>query len=473
VRGLLLLSAVALCTAATAAAAPAPSQLASQQNYTQAERPMRAIHFIVIHVTEGSFLGTVSWLRDPRAHASANFVVDRNGHVQELVPLHDVAWHSGNWAVNLQSIGIENVGFTDDPTGFPTAEYRAAARLAAVVARRALMPIDRQHIIGHYQVPDPNDPAQGGGIDNHTDPGKYWRWGYFMNLVERFAYPQRWWREHHVGLNIQSSTVYGGQVVAGRVPWRTKVGGPVERVEFLVDGRVKWVDHVAPYAFAGGGLWNTTTLRNGKHRLELRAYGTTSWTRRTFTLRVRNERFTLQQVAFKPNQQVSGVVPVRAIFTGKPALVRLVVDGKVVSHDTAVPYLFQWDTRKAKDGPHRITLVGNAPDGREVRSTVVVVVNNAAVAPQLVADSLVDGQTVAGVQHWLVQTGGKIDHVEFSVDDVVRGTSATAPYAWDWDTAQETPGQHMLLVRAIGADGAVAQQQLTVTVAPTAPPAAG
>ena len=99
--------------------------------------------------------------------------------------------------------------------------------------------------------------------------------------------------------------------------------------------------------------------------------------------------------------------------------------------------------------------------------------NNAAVAAQLVADSLVDGQTVAGAQHWLVQTGGKIDHVEFSVDDVVRGTSATAPYAWDWDTTQETAGPHTLLVRAIGADGTAAQQQLTVTVAPAGPPPAG
>jgi N-acetyl-anhydromuramyl-L-alanine amidase AmpD len=465
VRGLVLLSTLALCCAATAAAAPAPGDLASQQNYTVAERPIGAIHFIVIHVTEGGFLGTVSWLRDPRAHASANFVVARDGHVQELVPLHDIAWHAGNWAVNRQSIGIENVGYTADPAGFTTAEYRAAARLAAVVARRSLMPIDRQHIIGHYQVPDPNDPTQGGGIDEHTDPGPYWKWGYFMNLVERFAYPQKWWRAHHVGLNIESSTVYGGQVVAGRVPWRTKVGGHIKRVEFLVDGRVKWIDHVAPFSFAGGRRWNTTTLRNGRHRLELRAYGTKSWTRRRFTLRVRNAPFTLQQAAFKPRQQVSGVLPVRALFTGRPATVRLVLDGKTIAHDTRAPYLLRWDTRRTKDGPHTVALVGRAADGRVVRSSVVVVVNNAAVAATITADSLVDGQTVADLQHWLVQTGGKIDHVEFSVDGVVRASVAAAPYAYDWDTTQETPGPHTLLVRAIGVDGTVAQQQLTVTVA--------
>ena len=285
-----------------------------------------------------------------------------------------------------------------------------------------------------------------------------------MNLVRRFAYPQKWWREHHVGLDIQSSTVYGGQVIAGRVPWRAKVGGPVRRVEFLVDGHVRWIDHVAPFAFMGGRLWNTTAMRNGKHVLELRAYGTKSWTRRTFTIRIKNEPFTLAQVAFKPKQQVSGVLPVRAIFTGTPARVRLLLDGREIDHDTSAPYLFHWDTRRTKDGPHTIALVGRAPDGRVVRSSVTVVVNNAAVAPKIVADSLVDGQAVAGTQHWLVQTSGKIDHVEFSVDGVVRGTAAAAPYAWDWDTTQETPGTHQLTVRAVGTDGTSAQQQLTVTV---------
>jgi N-acetyl-anhydromuramyl-L-alanine amidase AmpD len=464
-RRFAFVSLVALTVVCAASAAPAPSQLAAETNYTQATRPMRSIRFIVIHVSEGSFLGTVNWLRDPRAHASANFVVDRSGKVQELVPLHDVAWHAGNWAVNLRSIGIENVGFTDDPAGFTPSEYRASARIAAVVARRALIPIDRQHVIGHYQVPDPNDPLQGGGIDRHTDPGKYWKWGYFMQLVQRFAYPQKWWKAHHVGLDIQSSTVYGGQVVAGKVPWRTKVGGPVKKVAFLVDGRVKWIDHLAPFAFAGGKALNTTVLHNGKHTFELRAYGSKSWTRRAFTIRVRNEPFTLAQVAFKPKQKVAGVLPVRAIFTGTPARVALLLDGREIDHDTSAPYLFHWNTTRVHDGTHTVTLVGHAPDGRVVRSAVRVVVNNAAVMPKIVASSIAEGQTVAGVQHVLVQTSGQVAQVEFSVDGALRGTGGAAPYAWDWDTTAETPGSHTLLVRAVGKDGTSAQQLVTVTVA--------
>jgi N-acetyl-anhydromuramyl-L-alanine amidase AmpD len=463
----------ALALAGVAAAAPPPNELAADTNYTQAQRRPSQIRFIVIHVSEGSFLGTVSWLRNPHAHSSANFVVSRTGHVQELVPLHDIAWHAGNWAYNRRSVGIENEGYTASPAGFTLPEYRATARLAAVIARRSLIPIDRRHIIGHYQVPDPNDPLQGGGIDNHTDPGPYWRWPYFMRLVERFAYPQRFLRHKHIGLEIASSTLTDRQVLAGEVPWRTTVRGPVRHVSFLVDGKVLWTDRVAPYAFAGGKrLLDTFSLRNGKHRLEVRAYGAKSWTRQRFVVRVRNEPFTLAPVDLKPKQIVAGVVPVQAVFTGAPpARVLLYLDGRQIDHDTSAPYLFKWDSRRTTDGLHTITLAGRARDGRVVRSRVQVRVANDALQPaKIVADSLVDGQPVSGVQHWLVQTSGSVAKVEFVVDGVVRTTSTAAPHAYDWDTGAETPGQHALVVRAIGQDGIVAQQSLTVTVAaPTGP----
>jgi N-acetyl-anhydromuramyl-L-alanine amidase AmpD len=463
----------ALTLASVAAAAPPKNELAADTNYTQAHRQPSQIRFIVIHVSEGSFAGTVSWLRDPHAHSSANFVVSRSGHVQELVPLHDIAWQAGNWAYNVRSVGIENEGYTDSRAGFTTPEYRATARLAAVIARRSLIPIDRRHIIGHYQVPDPNDPLQGGGIDNHTDPGQYWRWPFFMRLVERFAYPQRFLLHKHIGLQIESSTLTDRQVIAGEVPWRTTVGGPVRHVSFLVDGRVRWTDRVAPYAFAGGKrLFDTLSLRNGKHRLEVRAYGTKSWTRQRFVVRVRNEPFTLAPVDLKPKQQVVGVVPVQAVFTGvPPARVLLYLDGRQIDHDTSAPYLFKWDTRRTTDGLHTVTLAGRARDGRIVRARVQVrVANGVLQAAKVVADSLVDGQTVSGVQHWLVEASGSIARVEFVVDGIVVGTATAAPYAYDWDAGSETPGPHALVVRAVGKDGVVAQQSLTVTVAPASGP---
>ena len=462
---------IALCfvlvPAGVAAAQPPASQLAAASNFTQANRKPSAIRFVVIHVSEGSFLGTVSWLRNPEAHASANFVVGRAGQVQELVPLHDIAWQAGNWAYNVRSVGIENEGVTGSPSGFTRPEYRSSARLAAVVARRSLIPIDRRHIIGHYQVPDPNDPLQGGGLDNHTDPGPYWNWPYFMRLVRAFAYPARAIAHKHIGLQIESSTLTNKQVVVGRVPWRTKVSGPVHRVAYLVDGRVRWTDRIAPFAFAGGRLLDTFGFRNGTHRLEVRAYGARSWTRQRFTIRVRNEPFTIAPVGMKPKQQVAGVVSVPALFTGvAPSRVLLYLDGRAVAHDTAAPFLFRWDTRRAKDGLHTLTLAGVARDHRVVRSRVqVVVVNKTAQPAKIVSDSLVDGQTVSGPQHWLVATSGSVTSVVFSVDGLPQLTLEKAPYAYDWDASSYTPGTHQLTVQATGLAGDVTTQTLMLSVA--------
>jgi Bacterial Ig domain len=98
-----------------------------------------------------------------------------------------------------------------------------------------------------------------------------------------------------------------------------------------------------------------------------------------------------------------------------------------------------------------------------------VVVKNHAVQPAaIVADSLVDGQTVSGLQHWLVQASGSVAKVEFLVDGAVTATTTAAPYAWDWDAGAASPGPHHLAVRATGVDGRVAEEDLTVTVVPTA-----
>jgi N-acetyl-anhydromuramyl-L-alanine amidase AmpD len=466
-RRLSLVLFATLSIAGPASSAPQPSDLAAATNYTHAKRTSQQIRFIVIHVTEGSYLGSVAWLRDPRAHASVNFVVSREGRVTQLVPMHDIAWHAGNWAYNVRSVGIENAGYVADPAGFPLREYKATARLAATLARRSLIPIDRRHIIGHSEVPDPNDPLQGGGIDGHTDPGPHWNWGLFMKLVRDDAFPERALKRRHVGLQVESSTLYGGQLVAGSVPWRAKIGGPVNHVSFVVDGKVRWIDHVAPFSFAGGKLWSTLGLHNGKHTLELRAYGPKgSWTRHAFKLRVKNEPFTLATVGLKPKQAVVGRLQVEALFTGTaPQRVRLVLDGREIDHDTSAPYVFHWDTRRAQEGAHTLALVARARDGRIVRSTIPLRVANAGVLPPSIASSsLADGQTVSGMQHWLVDAGGSVSRVEFVVDGTVRSSAAAAPYAWDWDTAKDTPGTHALTMRAIGVDGTVAEQSLSVTV---------
>ncbi len=160
---------------------------ASPMNYTVADRPATSpITRLVIHVAEGTWASTYTWFRNSSAQASAHYVVSSSGRVAQMVPDRDIAWHAGNWAYNESSIGIEHAGFTN-VTRFPDAEYRGSARLAAWLADTYLITPDRTHVIGHYQVPDPNHPGQWGGVDHHTDPGRTWNWPRYMAYLRSDA----------------------------------------------------------------------------------------------------------------------------------------------------------------------------------------------------------------------------------------------------------------------------------------------
>src|SRR5207253_4441490 len=67
------------------------------------------------------------------------------------------------------------------------AEYRASAELAAYLSHRYGIPLDRRHIIGHNEVPDPYHPWLRGGVDHHQDPGRHWKWAHYMALIHYYA----------------------------------------------------------------------------------------------------------------------------------------------------------------------------------------------------------------------------------------------------------------------------------------------
>ena len=149
-RGLLLalLGAAMLAPGAHAAAVKRPpvAWVRGDGSYTKASRKPPAIKQIVIHATDGgSFTGNVWWLSGGHSHASAHYVVARDGDIAQLVHLSDIAWHAGNWKTNARSIGVEHVGETYDPNGFTLAEYRQSAKLVAWLARRSSVPVDRRH----------------------------------------------------------------------------------------------------------------------------------------------------------------------------------------------------------------------------------------------------------------------------------------------------------------------------------------
>ncbi|MFJ9833011.1 N-acetylmuramoyl-L-alanine amidase [Streptomyces sp. NPDC101169] len=151
-------------------------------NHDLGDRPeSQRIKYIVIHDTEGSWDGVMNLIQDP-TYVSWNYTIrSTDGLIAQHVKAKDVAWHAGNWDVNARSVGIEHEGFLTSPDAWYTeAMYRSSARLVKYLSRSYGIPLDRQHILGHDNVPGPTASTVPG---MHTDPGPYWDWRHYFQLL--------------------------------------------------------------------------------------------------------------------------------------------------------------------------------------------------------------------------------------------------------------------------------------------------
>lgn len=161
-------------TAGRAPITPYPSALwvpADSHNFTVGRTA--TIDKVIIHVTQGSYAGSIKWFQDPTAEVSAHYVVrSSDGQITQTVRDSDTAYHAKQ--ANASALGIEHEGYIDDPSWFTDTMYRASAALARALCDKYGIPKDRAHIIGHSEAP---------GTD-HTDPGRYWEWNRYMGFVE-------------------------------------------------------------------------------------------------------------------------------------------------------------------------------------------------------------------------------------------------------------------------------------------------
>ena len=139
-----------------------------------------SVDYIVIHYTAISYARTLKAFNLPSSGVSAHYVVRFDGHVAQLVGESNVAWHAGNQYFNDHSVGIEIEKSYESNPEFTPDEYYAAAALACQIAGRHGIPLDRAHVVGHNEVPWPN---------NHSDPGPTWNWPFFMWLTSLCAPP--------------------------------------------------------------------------------------------------------------------------------------------------------------------------------------------------------------------------------------------------------------------------------------------
>lgn len=117
---------------------------------------------IVLHIMAGTLAGTDSWFASPESQVSAHYGVGFNGEVHQYVPEGSKAWANGRVLnptaklikpgvnPNLYTLSIEHEG--QDLSVVHEAQINSTIQLIKSMCDRYNIPIDRDHIIGHYEI---------------------------------------------------------------------------------------------------------------------------------------------------------------------------------------------------------------------------------------------------------------------------------------------------------------------------------
>jgi hypothetical protein len=137
---------------------------------------------IVIHIMDGTLIGTDAWFNDPRSRVSAQYGVGKSGEIHQYVKETDSAHHAGvvdhpRWPLikrgrdgrgfinpNFYTIGVEHEGKGLNTATWPTAQFDASVGLVAEIAQRWSIPVDEQHIIPHRDIRSSKPDCPGRGI---------------------------------------------------------------------------------------------------------------------------------------------------------------------------------------------------------------------------------------------------------------------------------------------------------------------
>lgn len=129
-------------------------------NYTKGRGGRKPIA-IVNHITAGKYPGCLSWLQNPSAKASANYLITKAGQILQLVKDEDTAWANGgvnkpSWSLydgtnpNRYTISIEHEAMAGE--SLTEEQYQATLWLHRQLIAKHGIPVDQDHIIGHYRI---------------------------------------------------------------------------------------------------------------------------------------------------------------------------------------------------------------------------------------------------------------------------------------------------------------------------------
>ena len=154
---------------------------------------------VVIHYTEGSYAGCISWFKNCESSVSAHYVIrSADGQITQMVREKDKAWHART--ANGYTIGIEHEAYGNIWSFFTDEMYRSSADLVRSICSR-YEPINGLRTF--YRDTLDNGTCLNNGLHNlggeeacikirghqhypdqsHTDPGPYWDWNYYFKLI--------------------------------------------------------------------------------------------------------------------------------------------------------------------------------------------------------------------------------------------------------------------------------------------------
>jgi N-acetyl-anhydromuramyl-L-alanine amidase AmpD len=129
---------------------------------------------IVDHIMQGTLDATTGWFNNPNSEASTHFGVGKDGRIFQFVRVENTSWGNGTinkpdlnipWladAINRKinpnrlTVSIEHEGKTGEP--FSETMYQATLFLHTQLIKQLGIPVNRQHIVGHYQLDLVNRP---------------------------------------------------------------------------------------------------------------------------------------------------------------------------------------------------------------------------------------------------------------------------------------------------------------------------
>ncbi len=148
-----------------------------------------AISAITIHTIQGTYAGAISWSQNCSSSVSYHYVVrSSDGQVTQMVLEASKAWHVGS--ENPYTIGYEHEGYVSQAQWYTSALYNASAGITRDICQSGygISPLRTFSgaattganvlggcikIKGHQHFPN----------QTHTDPGIYWDWARYYNLV--------------------------------------------------------------------------------------------------------------------------------------------------------------------------------------------------------------------------------------------------------------------------------------------------